>query len=713
VNRENIKIVNLVIIIGSVFMTPLSMAKKPLGEVDTSTTEIITITKDRYLQDVATSATKTETPALETSQSIVTITRAQMDHQNSQTVSEALRYSSGVLSDVEATSRNDSVFLRGFGGFGTGTVLVSFLDGLKLARGQAFAQFSIDSFLLERVDIVKGPSAVLYGQISPGGLVNQITRKPTSEDENEVRVELGSYDRLQAGFASRGAIDDDEEFLYSLAAIGRTSGTRFDNVEDERVAIAPSLTWKPDSDTSLTINGFYSRDPQGGIFNSAPAKDLAPQIYQNALNSTLNFGDSGVESFEREQYGIGYQFDQQFSNFSLHSGLRYSNVDADFFGIQFIAPLTETGLLPRAAIHSNEIAEGIAADNRIQTDFITGNIAHNVIIGVDYQRNTADWEYNFGAATALDVINPIYNQSVGPFFTVIDNHQIQIQTGIYVQDQMEIDRFRFTLGLRHDQASLETKNYTTGISSKQSDDETSYKAGLLYLFDSGIAPYISYSTSFEPTIGVGEDGVSFKPTTARQFEGGIKYQSSDIPLLVTGSIFDIEQDNTLTASSTLGFSVQQGQIQSRGLELEARGSIVKNLELIVSATWLDTQVRKSSNQEIIGKRPQAVPKNFASIWASYHIPTGTLKGWDFGGGIRYVSDSYGDDLNKLRSPNYTITDLALRYDFGELSSSLSGTQFTFNVSNLFDKEYYTSCSFDIYCQFGNRRQVLIGFSHDW
>nr|WP_242698808.1 TonB-dependent siderophore receptor [Alteromonas sp. 5E99-2] len=689
------------------------MAQEGSDESNTTNLETITVTSERYLEEVATSATKTNTSVIETPQSIVTITRAQIDHQNSQTVSEALRYSSGVLSDVESTSRNDSVFLRGFGGFGTSTTLVSFLDGLRLPRGQAFAQFSIDPFLLDRIEIIKGPSAVLYGQISPGGLINQISRKPTYETENTLRAELGSNNRYQVGITSRGAIDEEGKFTYSLASIGRKSGTRFDNVDEERVAVAPSLTWNPSSDTSLTVGGFYSSDPEGGIFNSALARDLAPEAYRSALGPNLNFGDAGAEGFDREQYGIGYELDHHYNNISLHSALRYSHIDIDFAGVQFIAPLTTEGLLPRAAIQSDENAKGVNADNRILVNFSTGAVNHQFMVGVDYLRNTADWLYSFGQATSLDVVNPVYNQPVGPFVDIVDNSQTQTQTGFYIQDQIDIANWRLTLGARHDSAELETYDNFTDTVSEQKDTEVSYRAGLLYLFDFGLAPYISYSTSFEPTIGVGEDGNEFQPTTARQFEAGIKYQPSKTSILVTSSIFDIEQDNVLTPSSTFGFSVQDGKIRSRGLEFEVRGNVTENLELIASSTWLDTEVTESSVQSVVGKRPQAVPERFASVWASYRIPVGPLTGLNVGGGVRYVSDSYGDDLNTLRSPSYTVFDLALRYNLKEINPSWDGIDLTFNVSNLFNKEYYTSCSFDIYCQFGNLRQTLVGINYEW
>lgn len=696
------------------WVTPCVAAQTTIEEGDAAPVERIVITGSRYLKSDTISATKMNIPALETAQSIVTVTRGQMDDQNSQTVSEALRYSSGVLSDVEASSRNDSVFLRGFGGFGTDTVVVSFLDGMKLPRGQAYALFSIDPFLLENIEIVKGPSAVLYGQLNPGGLVNQELRGPTVESRHELRLEAGTHDRFQLGYASSGSLNDDGSWLYSFAGLGRDANTRYDGVEEKRVAAAPSLRWEPDENTSLTIKAFYIKDPDGGIFNSTLARSVAPKRYRGALDDWLNTGDPDKEYFHRKQYGISYQLSHQFSdNVLFYSSARFVRVTSDFLGMQLTSVVDDDGMLPRAAVRSDESVDGFETDNRLQLDLTTGALKHRVLLGVDYQESEADWLYSFAGAAPLDVLNPVYDQPLGAFMTLYDNRQRQQQTGVYLQDQISLGALRLMAGIRHDRAKMRTRDHLAAATSRQSDNETSYRAGAVYLFESGFAPYVSYSTSFEPVTGVAEDGSAFRPTTAKQYEGGIKYQPADARFLATLSAFDIKQDNVLSPGSTINFSVQDGQITSRGVEFEVRGHLQDNLQLIAAATWLDTKISKNSNDALIDKHPQAVPNKFASAWASYYFPSGWLRGFQLGGGVRYVAKSYGDDLNTLVAPSYTVADLALKYNLGEQLPALGDTELTFNVSNLFDKEYYTSCSYDIYCQFGNSRQALLGVRHSW
>ncbi|CAM5477626.1 Ferrichrome outer membrane transporter/phage receptor [Mycolicibacterium aubagnense] len=668
---------------------------------------------DKILQKNTSTATKTGTPVAETPQSVTTITRRQIEEQNPRTVSEALRYTTGVLSDRDSNSRYDSIFLRGFGAFGTATSYVNYLDGLKLPRGQAFAQPSIDPYLLDRIDVLKGPSALLYGQVSPGGLVNQVSRTPAAQPSNEIRIEGGTHGRVQSGLTSRGALNADGTLQYGISAVGRLSGTRYDDVDEKRLAIAPAVTWQPDADTTLTISGYYQNDPEGGYFNSLYPGFLAPQAYRPYLNSKLNIGDPSFNSFKREQYGIGYRLEHRFNEtVTVRSALRYSHVDTDFSSLQMSGPLGANGVIPRHALRSIEDVGGVSLDNQAEFHFDTAAVRHTVLAGIDHQNSTSDWEYRFGAAPSLDVINPIYGQPIGPLATIINNGQTLRQTGVYVQDQMSFGGFRAVLGVRHDWTNQETTNRLARTSTDQSSQATSYRAGLLYLFDNGLAPYVSYSTSFEPNVGVDAKSAPFVPSKAQQYEVGVKYQPAGLDALFTVSAFDIRQQDALVPD-IFGFNVQEGEIHSRGLEFEARGNVTDNLELIGALTLLDTKVSKTAVPANIGKRPQAVPEYYGSLWANYTFDTDALQGLSIGGGLRFVGSSYADNANTVKADGYTLVDAALRYDFGAKNPNLKGLQGTLNITNLFNKQYYSSCSSNIYCQYGNGREVLAGLNYKW
>ncbi|MBE9605980.1 TonB-dependent siderophore receptor [Acetobacteraceae bacterium H6797] len=669
---------------------------------------------DSYVVRAPTTATKSEVPAVETPQSISTITRRQLDDQNAQTGRDALAYTPGVLAGMETTSRYDSIFMRGFGSFGTTTNVVDFLDGLRLPRGQAFALPAVDPFLLDSIDVLRGPAAVLYGQGSPGGLVNQISRTPSPRSYNEVRLEAGSYSRLQGGLTSQGALDRDGVWQYSFTGIGRTADTRYDDVKEQRIAIAPALAWQPTADTRLTLQGFYQHDPEGGYFNSIYARGLAPASLRKYLSRDLNVGDPSYDSYNRDQYGIGYTLEHRFNDaVSAVSKLRYSEIDLDFRSLQMVGPVSDAGIMPRQALRSIEHVSGIAADNQLRLNFATGPVDHKALVGVDVQHSISTWEYLAGAASPLDVTSPRYGVSVGPLAKFIDNRQTLEQAGVYVQDQLSLGGFRLLLGARHDWTEQKTENRLAGSTSDQSSQAPTYRAGLLYRFENGIAPYVSYSTSFEPTVGVDAAGNPFRPTEGRQWEAGIKYEPRFMPALFTAAIFEIQQRNVLTPGATPGFQVQQGEVRSRGAEFEARGRIIGNLELIGSLTLLETEVTRSTNASAVGKRPQATPDYYGSIWASYAISDGAFDGLTVGAGLRVVGSSYADDANTVRAGGYSLVDLAARYDLEKLSATMAGAQATLNVTNLFDKTYYASCSSNYYCQYGNGARVLAGLRYRW
>lgn len=670
-------------------------------------------TSDRILLPSMSSASKSNTPVVETAQSVSTITRKQLDDQAPQTVSESLRYTAGVLSDRDSNSRYDSVFLRGFGAFGTATNYVNFLDGLKLPRGQAFAQAAIDPYLLDRVDVLKGPSALLYGQISPGGLVNQISRRPSDQASHEILLQGGTDGRAQAGFSSQGALNQDGTLQYGISAIGKYADSRYDGVHESRYAVAPSFTWRPNADTSFTLSAYYQKDPDGGYFNSLYPKFLAPSRYKDDLGRKLNVGDPGYDNFSREQHGVGYQLEHRVNaGLTLRSRLRYSDVDVDFRSLQMAAPLSADGLIARQALRSIEDAKGVSLDNQAQFEFATGALQHTLLTGLDYQHTRSNWQYNWGPAPALNVANPQYGLPIGALTTIIDSGQTLRQTGAYVQDQVRYGGWHATLGVRHDWTVQDSENRLAGSSTNQSSEATSYRAGLLYLFDNGLAPYLSYATSFEPNVGVDTSGAPFVPSKARQYEVGLKYQPTGMDALFTVSAFDIQQRDALVPD-TIGFNTQEGRIRSRGLEFEARGQVSSQLELIAALTLLDTKVTRAAVAANEGKRPQALPRYFGSLWANYAVNTEWLQGLKIGAGLRVVGSSYADNANKVKADGYTLVDAALRYDFGATFPSMKGLEGRLNVSNLFDKTYYSSCSSDYFCQYGNGRQILAGLSYRW
>ena len=674
-----------------------------------------------YVAPLTTTGTKTDTPLIETPQSVGVVTRDQIDDQGVLNVSQALRYTAGVLPEVRPTSRYDSVFVRGFGGQGTSAAYVNFLDGLRQQRGISYAIPTVDPWLLERIEVLRGPASVLYGQTGSGGIVNLVSRRPTEEPVHEVRLEAGSHALLQTAFDFGGKLTEDGEFLYRLTGIGRIADTQYDYNKESRIAVAPAITWRPTADTTLTVLGNYQYEPDGGFYNFAPAVGtVLPNRFGRRLPSSFFSGDPNYNLFQRRLASIGYQLEHRLDEtWTFRQNFRYQHIDAEFKAISGRALAANQRTLSRSIVHSIEHADTFALDNQAQASFSTGPLDHTLLFGVDWGRSSAKRRLGNGvlsSAYALDIFAPNYYLNF-PEPTLATTSQIQDQLGFYAQDQIALGKLRLTLGLRQDFATSETVTRATGRSTSQEDSAFTWRVGALYLFDNGLAPYASYATSFLPNSGTyapARGGSPFDPTTGEQYEAGIKFQPNGLNSYIQLAAFQIRQQDVLTPDPVnTTYSIQTGEIRSRGIELEGRASLNDNLDLIATYAYTDAEVTESTTANVTGKAVPQVPKHSASAWADYRFTDGPLRGLGIGAGVRYIGKTPGDDTNSFDVSSFTLFDAAIRYDLGALREDLKGAQLTLNVSNIGDKDYVASCSSADACYFGNRRLVLAGLRYKW
>ncbi|MBC9179049.1 TonB-dependent siderophore receptor [Pseudoroseomonas ludipueritiae] len=674
-----------------------------------------------YVAPLTTTGTKTDTPLIETPQSVGIVTRDQIDDQGALNVSQALRYTAGVLPEVRPTSRYDSVFVRGFGGQGTSAAYVNFLDGLRQQRGISYAIPTVDPWLLERIEVLRGPASVLYGQTGSGGIVNLVSRRPTEEAVHEVRLEAGSHSLLQTAFDFGGKLTEDGQFLYRLTGIGRIAETQYDYNKESRIAVAPAITWRPTADTTLTVLGNYQYEPDGGFYNFAPAVGtVLPNRFGRRLPSSFFSGDPNYNLFQRRLASIGYQLEHRFDEtWTFRQNFRYQHIDAEFKAISGRALATNQRTLSRSIVHSIEHADTFALDNQAQATFSTGPMDHTMLFGIDWGRSSAKRRLGnagLSPAYALDIFSPSYGLDF-PEPTLATTTQIQDQLGFYAQDQIALGKLRLTLGLRQDFATSETVTRATGRSASQEDSAFTWRVGALYLFDNGLAPYASYATSFLPNSGTyspARGGAPFDPTTGEQYEAGIKFQPNGFNSYIQLAAFQIRQQDVLTPDpAATTYSIQTGEIRSRGIELEGRASLNDNLDLIAAYAYTDAEVTESTTAGVTGKAVPQVPKHSASAWADYRFTDGPLRGLGLGAGVRYIGKTPGDETNSFHVSSFTLFDAAIRYDLGALREDLKGAQLTLNVSNIGDKDYVASCSSADACYFGNRRLVLAGLRYKW
>jgi iron complex outermembrane receptor protein len=670
---------------------------------------------DGYLANDSVTATKTDTPLLTTPQSISVVTKDQVQDQGAQNVTEALRYTPGVtIASFGANAFFDSFKLRGFDA-------PRYLDGLRLPMDvTTFAIPRIETYGLERLEVLKGPSAGLYGQSEPGGLINMVSKRPTSIPQYEIIGSVGSFDRFQGAFDIGGPIDKKGEFLYRIVGLARDSNTQTDFVQDNKLFIAPSFTWRPTMDTTFTVLSHYQKVENKGYQQYIPGEVSFQPNPNGHIPYSRYLGVPGPDGYKLEQFAVGYAFEHRFdNNLQFRQNLRYTNVDNDLASVRTEGMVTDR-LVARTYNYVKANAKNLALDNQIQADFATGPLVHKVLAGLDYFDLRAYTDYRSAGIAPIDAYAPVYNTvapsfaSLPPFILRTDQ---QKQVGIYLQDQVKLDRWTLTLTGRRDQARTEFDSqafFPLAGRYTRDDTATTGRVGLNYLFDIGLSPYVNYSTSFTPNLGADLAGNSFKPTTGEGAEVGVKFRPVGSNFMVTAAAFDIKQKDVLTPlPANPLFSVQTDAVRVRGFELEVKGNLTREFEIVGGYTQLDPRVDKSI-AGYAGKYMINTALGTASLWGKYTWYDGPLAGLGLGAGVRHVSDTYGDYFNTFVVPSYTLVDAAVSYDFAYMRPDLKGLKAQINVTNLFDHYYVASCFTGLpYCGFGNARTVLGTLEYNW
>jgi iron complex outermembrane recepter protein len=662
-----------------------------------------------YVASRTTVGTKTNTPIIEIPQSISVITQSELATQNPQTVKDALLYTAGVAADQRTSLGGyDIVYSRGF-------VVDRFWDEMKVLGGSTgYITPQVDPYALQRIEVLRGPSSVLYGYNSPGGILNLVSKVPTFTPYREMEFVTGSYDRKQGGFDFSGALDRDQKVALRLIGLARDLDNQVDFTKTERYLFAPSLTWKPTDRTTLTILTYLQQDPHVGLYNFVPAAGSVLSNVNGKIPVNFYAGDPNFNTLNREQGGTGYLFEHQFSDdLIIRQKVRFLHTEGTMRQVLPLALQSNQAILNRYTQYDRENINAVTNDNQVLARFFTGIVQQTLIVGYDYQRLSEDNRLGQANSTPINIFAPVYYQNITAPAITNATDQLLNQSGAYAQDQIKIDRFILTLSGRRDWVDTNTFNVLNNSSIYQKDQANTSRIGGTYVFDYGIAPYASYANSFQPVTGTDIDSKPFKPTTGTQQEVGLKFQPPTWNLLFTFAAYDLVQQNVLTSNPVNPvFSVQTGEIQSRGIEFETKASLANGLDAIGTYTSQSVKITQS-NTNNLGKRPLNVPNHMASGWLFYTVPWGTLSGLGFGGGVRYMGDTYGDQPNTLKVPAYTLVDLALKYDLGAVRPELKGVLLTANIYNLLDKTYVSECSNITTCLYGQRRTFLSKLAYQW
>ncbi|EPL7795958.1 ferrioxamine B receptor FoxA [Citrobacter freundii] len=669
----------------------------PLLAQETTKNDTVVVTSQ-----MQSGATKLATPDIETPQSVSIVTREQFEEQGATSVRQAVSYTPGVYSNqIGASNRFDYIVLRGFS---DGSLDNVYLDGLKMMGDtNSHSSLVVDPWFLEDIEVVRGPASVLYGRSSPGGIVALTSRKPSFDAGGEVKLFAGNNNQRGAAFDVTGALDDNDRVAARLSGMTRYADSQFGPLKEERYALMPSLTWRITDQTRLDLMAYLHRDPEGGSHSGLPYDGTVVPHYGQKISNTFYEGENDYDKYDRRENMVGYNIEHMFdSGWSVRQKLRYLHTDVELNQVYAAGWLNETEL-NRGYSGSDEKMSAITLDNQLDGSFDTWQVNHRLLVGFDYQDRSNNTTGYYGAFPPIDAFNPVYGAK--PDYIDMyarEKHKLR-QTGYYLQDQMSWDRWRITLGGRYDQVSVSNIDKIKDTRSDLDKNNFSTRAALLYLFDNGFAPYVSYSTAFTPTSFADENGNLLDPMKGKQWEAGLKYEPEGLNSQFSASVFRINQTNIATKEEPTDPYRSIGEIESEGVELEAISQLTDSFRLQAAYTYTDIRYKKSSPEEQ-GKRAVYAPRNQASAWLSYDVKSGPLDGLTLGSGVRYVNGITSDHLNTHTLPSYTLVDMVIGYDLTNIG--IKGLSAQLNVNNLTDKRYVAACNSLSYCYFGAERSIV-------
>ncbi|MEQ8973616.1 MAG: TonB-dependent receptor [Coleofasciculus sp. C1-SOL-03] len=638
--------------------------------------------EDRYFVPDASTATRTDTPLRDVPQSVQVIPQQIIEDQQAIGVEEVLENAAGVtfLGNRDGFSPNFSIR-----GFDNAPVL---RNGFRLFGGEGIEPEVAN---LERVEVLRGPASVLFGQSEPGGVINLVTKQPLSEPYYNVQLQLGNRDFVSPSIDLSGPLTEDGRLLYRLNALYRhqDSFRDFDN-SFERFFIAPSLAWQIGDQTDLTINLEYFSDDDPADLGTVAFGDGIADI---PLERVTNNPDDTVE---QDYLNVGYTLEHRFNeNWQLSNQFRYISQEVDFSVIALPFALDEaTGILNRGFADQIQEDDTYALYTNIQGEFSTGSVEHTLLFGVDLARVERENEtrFAFDPLTPINIFDPDYSAIQTP-----DSEDLPLfnntsstsdRLGIYLQDQIDIlDNLILVAGLRYDIVDQDTTNFLADTETNQYDDAVIPRIGIVYQPIEPISLYANYSRSFTPNLATDADGEPLEPEEGEGFEVGIRAEIIENRLSTTLAYFNITKQNVATPDpDDLFASVATGEQRSRGVDFDVTGEILPGWNVIASYAYIDAEVTED-NADIVGNRLLGVPEHSASLWTTYEIQSGDLQGLGFGLGFNFVGERQGDLANSFEVDSYFLTNAAIFY-------RRNNWQVRLNVDNLFDVDYIESVGRD-------------------
>jgi iron complex outermembrane receptor protein len=720
-----------------------------------------------YVAKSSASGTKTDTPLSETPQSISIAGAELVRDMGAQSLQESIRYMPGLVPDgFGFDSRGDYVLIRGI-------AAAYFLDGMRTSYGFYANTVGAEPYSLERIEVLRGPSSMLYGQSPSGGLISMISKLPQEIRHGEITFDYGSFDFKQVKFDFGGPATSDGRWLYRFVGLARDADTQVDFVENDRIFLSPSLTYRPSADTSVTLLGLWRKDHGGSVQQFLPhLGTLKPHPDHGKISMSTFIGEP-TDYNDTDQQSATLLIDHKLApGLTLHHGTRFTHTD-NTYSTHYTAPLT-SGLIStinsvlgpvydpatapfldpaqqniaRVFLWRNTETDVLTSDTHVTGTFLTGSMAHKLTGGIDYTRfetggaSTPILVDNIvpGVQPQFNIYNPVYGQNAvylnfgalgvpgaNPFIpssqfqsTVTDRpDETQAQTGIYIQDQIKLGQWSAILGLRKDWLSIEMGNRPDVEQSA-----TTGRAALMYHFKSGLSPYISFSQSFASQPGnlVVDDPSCTQncpapraalPLEGEQVEVGLRYQPKGWPFMISAALFNLKEKNRLvedTASVISGFVQQGAEVRIKGFEIEAVGKVTENLKIIAAYTNSRGEYTEHFNPVEIGTPVEGLPRHTAALWGIYTFNDGPLTGLSFGAGVRHIGES--KDVGTLVTGQVgEVTTPAFTLFDAMVAYETKDWRWQLTGTNLEDEFHVITCTTRGDCGVGQGRTVITSFTY--
>ncbi|MPS47746.1 TonB-dependent receptor [Methylobacillus sp.] len=659
-----------------------------------------------YYQKDAGGATRTDTPLQETSQSVKIISRQVLDDMRATRLDDTFDLVSGVSRQNSFGGLWDNFAIRGFAGHeNTGPAMLR--NGFAGNRGFNPPR---DTANTERVEFLKGPTAALYGNSEPGGTLNVVTKKPQFKSSNTAEVYAGSYDTYRTSFDATGPVADN--LAYRMIVAAEDKGSFRDHMDSERLLVSPSFTWLIGPSTTINYELEYLKH-RTPFDRGIALRDRDGNRLHNVKHSRFlgepRTGDTTMEAYTH-QLSLEHEFSQYWRG---RIGLAYKENKTNGDAVEPLSPLS--AVAPNGNINRRLRGRAFDSDDlMLQADlngkFNTGSLSHDLLLGMEaYRFNQQQTQFG-SSATAINIYSPAYGAVLAPMTRLSDFKEEQTDMAVFAQDQVSLtEKWKLMAGVRFDSFRQQIDTLTNNTQVRQDHFVTSPRVGLTYVLNPEVSLYTSFSRSFRPNAGTDAAGNGFDPERSRAFEVGMKYQSANQLLGGNIALFDITKQNVLTADPTSHyvFSIAAGEVKSRGLEFDVNGQLAEHLRVIASYAYTDAYLGKditlgAASSIPSGARLSNIPRHSANALLMHERTLANGGKLGLGGGFSYVGKRADSPEDMFELPSYVTVRLMTYWQFNEK------LRLSFDVTNLFDHEYYASSYNSNWTMPGTPRMMTLG-----